>query len=113
MPRNFPAGACVLEPSDPAAERSRASPPRRTDRGSCGLQGTISRILSYKEQQHMASGRNAVNEGGDSRGMIGSGLIARLGAWTIAGLQELSSLVWMARETASELMERVASRRAL
>lgn len=40
-------------------------------------------------------------------------LISKPGALATAVLQELSSLVWMARETISELCERVASRRTL
>lgn len=38
-------------------------------------------------------------------------MIAKLGAFTISLLQELSSLVWMGRETASELLERISSHR--
>lgn len=39
-------------------------------------------------------------------------MIAKLGAYTNSVLQELSSLVWMGRETLSELGERLAARRA-
>ncbi|MDD5260770.1 MAG: ABC transporter permease [Methylacidiphilales bacterium] len=38
-------------------------------------------------------------------------MISRLGAFAISLLQELGSLVWMGRETVSEIMERVAARR--
>jgi phospholipid/cholesterol/gamma-HCH transport system permease protein len=40
------------------------------------------------------------------------GLISKVSAHTTAFLQELTSLVWMARETTSELFERTASRKA-
>jgi phospholipid/cholesterol/gamma-HCH transport system permease protein len=39
-------------------------------------------------------------------------LISKLGAFTISLLQELSSLVWMGRETVSEIAERIAAHRA-
>ncbi len=39
-------------------------------------------------------------------------MITRLGAGAIAFLQELSGLVWMARETASETLERISMGRA-
>jgi phospholipid/cholesterol/gamma-HCH transport system permease protein len=39
-------------------------------------------------------------------------LISKLGAFTISLLQELSSMVWMGRETVSEIAERIATRRA-
>lgn len=39
-------------------------------------------------------------------------MISKLGAFSIFLLQELSSLVWMGRETISEITERIASRRA-
>jgi phospholipid/cholesterol/gamma-HCH transport system permease protein len=39
-------------------------------------------------------------------------MISKLGAFTISFLEELSSLVWLARETVSELLERIAARRA-
>lgn len=39
-------------------------------------------------------------------------MIAKIGSATISFLQELSSFVWMARETTSELVERVAARRS-
>jgi phospholipid/cholesterol/gamma-HCH transport system permease protein len=39
-------------------------------------------------------------------------MISKLGAFTISFLEELSSLVWLARETVSELFERIAERRA-
>lgn len=38
-------------------------------------------------------------------------MISRIGALTVSFLQELSSLVWLTRETASELYERLAARR--
>jgi len=37
--------------------------------------------------------------------------ITKLGAWTLSLLQELSSIVWMGRETVSEIMERIAMHR--
>lgn len=42
----------------------------------------------------------------------GGSLIAKLGGGTIAFLQELSSMVWMGRETVSEIVERISRRRA-
>jgi hypothetical protein len=39
-------------------------------------------------------------------------VISKLGAFTISLLQELSSLVWMGRETMSEIAERIAKHRA-
>ena len=39
-------------------------------------------------------------------------MISKLGACTISLLQELSSLVWMGRETVSEIVERIAAHRA-
>jgi phospholipid/cholesterol/gamma-HCH transport system permease protein len=39
-------------------------------------------------------------------------VIAKVGALTLSFLKELSSLIWMGRETAAELMERVLSRKA-
>ncbi len=39
------------------------------------------------------------------------GLLSQTGALTVAFLRELTSLVWVARETTSELLERVAARR--
>jgi phospholipid/cholesterol/gamma-HCH transport system permease protein len=39
-------------------------------------------------------------------------LISKLGALATAFFQELTSLVWVARETASELFERIAARKA-
>jgi phospholipid/cholesterol/gamma-HCH transport system permease protein len=39
-------------------------------------------------------------------------MIARLGAFTLSVLQELSSMVWMGRETVSEIVERIAAHRA-
>ncbi len=39
-------------------------------------------------------------------------MISRLGALTIAGVQELGSLVWMVRETGSEMLERLSRHRA-
>lgn len=38
-------------------------------------------------------------------------MIAKLGAYSIHALQELSSVVWMVRETMSEVRERIAARR--
>ena len=38
-------------------------------------------------------------------------MISKLGALTISLLQEFSSMVWMVRETASEIMERIAKHR--
>src|SRR5882762_5730332 len=38
-------------------------------------------------------------------------MISKLGAFTISFLEELSSLAWLARETVSELLERIAARR--
>ncbi len=38
--------------------------------------------------------------------------VARVGAGAIGFLQELSSLVWLARDTGAELMDRVAARRS-
>ena len=43
---------------------------------------------------------------------IGGHLIAKLGSITIAVLQELSSLVWMGKETVSEIGDRIAGKRA-
>lgn len=43
--------------------------------------------------------------------MTTMGFLNRAGAASISFLQELTSLVWMARETVSELLERIASRR--
>jgi phospholipid/cholesterol/gamma-HCH transport system permease protein len=39
-------------------------------------------------------------------------VISKLGAFTISLLQELSSMVWMVRETVSEIVERIARHRA-
>ena len=39
-------------------------------------------------------------------------MIAKLGSITISLLQELSSLVWMGRETISEIGDRIATKRA-
>jgi phospholipid/cholesterol/gamma-HCH transport system permease protein len=38
-------------------------------------------------------------------------MISKLGAFSISCLQELSSLVWMVRETISEVLERISARR--
>ena len=43
---------------------------------------------------------------------IGGHLIAKLGSITISLLQELSSLVWMGKETVSEIGDRIAGKRA-
>jgi phospholipid/cholesterol/gamma-HCH transport system permease protein len=43
---------------------------------------------------------------------VGGHLIAKLGTITIALLQELSSLVWMGKETVSEIGDRIAGKRA-
>ena len=43
---------------------------------------------------------------------IGGHLIAKLGSITISLLQELSSLVWMGKETVSEIGDRIAWKRA-
>lgn len=39
-------------------------------------------------------------------------MISKLGALSLSGLQELGSLVWMLKDTASEIVERISRRRA-